>query len=386
MKILVFIIIAFFFTQCRERYDVPFSTPDTGFLVVEGFINTTGETNIKLSRTTKLAETNLVVESAATVAIQAEDNTEYILPETDGGTYTGNYPTLDKLQKYRLNIRTSNGKEYVSSYSSPIETPEIDSLTWTRQDGKLRVFVNSHDATGGSLYYKWEVDQTWEINSAFPTNLKFNIDNTSSPNIITVDFANSRHVPDSTKQKCWQTVASSDIMIATTAALSENKVYVPVVEYPEGSFQFDVRYSANVKQVALSKTGYEFYRKMQKNTETGGSIFDTQPTELQGNITSTTNPSEMVIGYVEVCNASEKRIFISNSELPGWNYPENCVQTGYYVNDPDSVFAQIYTQGLYPTFPFSTGLSGNVLSFYAAPSYCVDCTLRGSSEKPSFWP
>ena len=43
--------------------------------------------------------------------------------------------------------------------------------------------------------------------------------------------------------------------------------------------------------------------------ETGG-IFSAQPSELKGNISSTTNPSEAVIGYISVSTTSSMRKFI----------------------------------------------------------------------------
>jgi hypothetical protein len=30
--------------------------------------------------------------------------------------------------------------------------------------------------------------------------------------------------------------------------------------------------------------------------------------------------------------------------------------------------------------------TGEVRGYYGSGSYCVDCRLRGSSEKPDFWP
>ena len=149
-----------------------------------------------------------------------------------------------------------------------------------------------------------------------------------------------------------------------------------------GSEKLSVLYSLNVHQYSLSKEAYIYLQKLKLNTEDIGSIFSVQPSELTGNIHCTTNPSEIVIGFVEVSQEKEKRLFISNVEVPGWNYRQDC-QTPYIVlNNPDSI--QKYAAGL-PTIPYQAGLG--IISFYDSPDpNCVDCTLRGSNVRPSFWP
>ena len=53
------IVIAVLFFTCKEPYNPPIASPATGYLVVEGFINAQGPTQIKLSRTTQLNQKNI---------------------------------------------------------------------------------------------------------------------------------------------------------------------------------------------------------------------------------------------------------------------------------------------------------------------------------------
>ena len=138
-----------------------------------------------------------------------------------------------------------------------------------------------------------------------------------------------------------------------------------------------------MRQVALSENAYRFMEKMKKNTEELGSIFDPQPSELQGNIHCVTNPSEIVIGFVEVSEEKRKRIFIKRSEVPDWGYSPGC-STVEIDNILDSI--KKYGSGRLPTIAGKTSPFGAILTFYAADPGCVDCTLSGTNVKPPFWP
>ena len=76
-------------------------------------------------------------------------------------------------------------------------------------------------------------------------------------------------------------------------------------------------YSINVKQYALSHEAYLFFEKIKKNTEQLGSIFDPQPSELQGNIHCITNPAETVVGYVDISEEKVQRNFYQEYESSG---------------------------------------------------------------------
>ncbi len=58
------------------------------------------------------------------------------------------------------------------------------------------------------------------------------------------------------------------------------------------------------------------FRKVQRNTEQLGSIFDALPSETGGNIHNTADPTEMVIGFIGTSTETEKRIFINRTQLP----------------------------------------------------------------------
>jgi hypothetical protein len=120
---------------------------------------------------------------------------------------------------------------------------------------------------------------------------------------------------------------------------------------------------------------------MKKNTESTGSIFDAQPSELKGNFYSESDKSETVIGFLNISNIKTKRIFIDNTQLSNWRYKESCFLTEI-KNDSDSI--RINGIGFIPTDAAKTSIT-SIISYYAGTPKCVDCTFRGTNIKPTFW-
>jgi hypothetical protein len=188
---------------------------------------------------------------------------------------------------------------------------------------------------------------------------------------------------DTVIYKCWNTLNSTSIILGSTEKLARDVVYLPVHYIEPHSEKLSVLYSINLRQYAISQGEYLFLQKMKKNTEQLGTIFDPQPSEISGNVRCLTDSNETVIGYVEVSQEQVKRMFISNSQVPDWNYKQDC----FFLeidNNKDSIAT--YGNGLMPTSAAKRDPFGGIISFYASTPQCVDCTLRGVHQKPDFWP
>jgi hypothetical protein len=81
-------------------YNPPLNSPPTGYLVVDGYINSNGGTStIILTRTTKLSDSVFILyEHNAQVQIESENNEIYPMPEGFNGTYTSAALTLNPGQ------------------------------------------------------------------------------------------------------------------------------------------------------------------------------------------------------------------------------------------------------------------------------------------------
>lgn len=371
---------------CKEKYISPVVSPATGYLVVEGIINSgPGETIITLSRSTQLNKQAILFETGASVSVEGEDNSRFLLKEASAGKYSVANLNLSSSKKYRLSISTKDGKKYQSDFSSVNFNPPIDSVNWKRNGRDVQLFVNTHDPNNNTKYYQWEYVETWELHTYYLSTLKYKVAPNSRgvPVYSAVYNDSTSYGADMSKYFCWKTEPSTTIFTGSTTNLSNDVINLPMFTIPADSWKLNILYTVNTKQYSLSKGRYEFLQRMKKNTESTGSVFDAQPSELNSNIHCVTNPLEPVIGYIDICPIQEKRIYINRKSLPDWNYNQSCSE----IEIPN-ISDSIAIKGLFllPTYPNTDPMTGRIISFFAAPPECVDCKLKGSSIKPSFWP
>lgn len=363
-----------FLTNCKVPYDPPIKSSKTHFLVVDGFLNVNGTTNIKLSRTRNISSGDTAAyinEINASVIIEDDQNNVYPLYETGSGNYSAYYP-LNPDNKYRLHITTADQREYLSDFVPCKLSPPIDNLGWKFKDGNVQVFVNTHDPGNNTTFYRWDYTETWEFHADYYSTLIY-------------DPINKRVVDRSVPVfVCYRTRNASNILLGSSAKLQEDVIHEgPLVLIPNHDKRISVLYSTFVTQYALDSAGYNYWYAMKGNTETTGSIFDPQPNQTKGNIHCITDSTERVIGYVGAGSIQQSRLFISNSEMPpGWNQVGRCTE----IDVPaDSV--EDYLAGN-SFIPYASDPPNAFIpkGYFSATATCVDCTLSGTPDKPIFWP
>ncbi|HEX4851802.1 MAG TPA: DUF4249 domain-containing protein, partial [Puia sp.] len=276
--------------------------------------------------------------------------------------------------KYRLHIKTSNGKSYTSDYVPVKQTPPIDSVTW-EQNNDVNIFVNTHDPQNNTWYYHWDFVETWEYKSTLSGTFGLN--------------GNNIYVKDSSTEtdSCWQNSNSTTINVASSIALKSDVIsHQPVTTVEQNSVKISVRYSILVQQYALTQEAYQYRLNLQNNTQSMGSIFDAQPSQLFSNIHSDSDPNEPVIGYVSASTVTTQRIFIDHSEVGDWNYPGipfECKVIVAKQNPPSFLFFNYNDTTYYPYY-----FTNDFTNFYlnVAKRYCLDCRWwGGTTNRPSFW-
>lgn len=381
----------------------PITSTEHSYLVVEGSINSGSDsTFIKLSRTVKLTgKTSSKPEPGAILAIEGDQNISYPLTEKGKGYYACAGLNLDNTHKYCLDIKTSSGNEYRSDFVSVLDSPAIDSVTFdvngTPQSGAgLNVYVNTHDKTNKVKYFRWDYQETWIFHAHY-----------FSQYYSTGDTVLPRLSPDKNVTYCWASDTSSDIVLGSSAKLTQSVIYQsPIISIPSTSEKFENKYSILVRQYALSEEAYNFYTTMKKNTQELGGVFDVLPSQNPGNFHCITNPSEPVIGYITVGNVASKRIFINNRQWPTWTtltpedngcklefdysdprHPIPCCYYGYNgENQVDEYINFNKTDFSSPFIPIDAiGPPGPIIGYHASIRECADCTLRGTNIAPPFW-
>jgi len=382
--------LALWLASCTDPYMPDVITSPPNYLVVDGFINSQGTTTIRLSRTYAVAaKTAPPAETRATVYIEDEAGNRLLLTESNvQGTYASGAQVLNAARKYRLHINTLAGKEYVSDYVAVKTTPPIDSVPWRIDNNGLSIYVNAHDATNRTQYYRWEYVETWEIIPIYNPQVEYV--NNSMRDIV---------VPYPTI--CWGNAQSTIIQIDKTTALSQDVVAnFRVRQLPQTSDLLFSRYSILVKQHALTREEYAYWELLRKNTESIGSLFDPQPSQLTGNVHCLTSASDIALGFVGVHSVTENRIFIRRLDLPPtWAPPspyQQCLPADSISLHPDvrptpppeEILRSYFSGPNYlPIEPYYGPSSSIVVKGYLAKSRdCIDCRTRGTSVKPSYWP
>ncbi|MCK7555015.1 DUF4249 domain-containing protein [Chitinophaga sedimenti] len=307
---------------CKDPYTPDITTRNLNYPVVEGeIINGQAETIFKLSRTAMMADTSYIKDELnADIRVEGDDNSSRQLAGIGGGRYTAGILNLNTAAKYRVHIRTSDGKEYASAFVNVHTNPPIDSVTWRWEPAEgVKVFVHTHDPANNTRYYRWQYEETWEHDVYYISAMKYV---TPPPRVI------ERPANETLPIRCWQYENSSSIIIHSTARLQNDIVKdKQLLTVPNGSWKMGVKYTVLVKQFTMDKQAFDYWQMMKRNTESLGSIFDPQPSESRGNITCLTNPSEPVIGWVSAGSVQEQRIWISRSQLIGWRYSLICEET-----------------------------------------------------------
>ncbi|MFI5193275.1 MAG: DUF4249 domain-containing protein [Chitinophagales bacterium] len=379
MKSIHWLLLVLALGGCKDKYNAPIHIPATGYLVVEGFINAgSGSTNITLSRATGLDSPYVIPEYHAQVSVESGDGNSYPLTELANGQYSVSQVPVDVNQKYRLRIKTTLGKEYLSDLSPVQTTPEIDSVSWIAGNDGVRIYVSTHGSQTDSRYYQWQFNETWIYHAAHP-----------SPYIYQ-DYGMLILRPDPFEvYTCWSSDQSANISIASSAKLSLNVIPsfpLTFVSY-SASDKLISRYSILVKQQALTQDWYEWKQKIQKNTEQLGSIFDAQPSEITGNIHNTTDPGEPVIGFVGCTTETVKRIFIDRGQLPFvpvYDPYADCIKLDTIKNDPDSIAA--FFAGGYNLVVDVVSRGPAIAGYSGLGVGCMDCrAFGGTTTKPDFW-
>jgi hypothetical protein len=359
---------------CIDPYTPPAIEQDSAVLVIDGFINTNGESTIRLSRSQNISDTDEPpFETGATLWLEDEAGAKIFLLEAGSGKYTLPIQSFPS-NKYRLNIKTQNLKEYRSDFEPVKSTPQIDSLTWIQgEDNNVRITVTTHDTENTEGFYRWTFEETWMYTSAFQSLFSFNFE-TKRVELREDDIFN-----------CYRNSDSNEILIESTTRLSKNIVSnFPIKSIRSVDERLRYKYSLLVKEISITDRSFKYWQQLKINNENLGTLSAPIPAVIQGNVKNINEPQEMVIGFFEISSVSTARIFISQEDLRqllNYETPYATCQSLDMLNKDLINFSDSYkiinaiTDG--PT----------VIGYRYASNRCVDCRLTGgTTTKPDFWP
>jgi hypothetical protein len=329
-----------------------------GILVVDGII-TDDESVFALSRTRRLTDDDWGVDYVfdARVYVERDDGTLFPAESSNFTVWPPRYVvrngTLDPNSRYRLRIEIDEigTSRYLSEFSHPIITPEIDSVFWMRRapDRPVSIHVATHSPNREVLFYQWSFREDWEINAE----------------ISFEDFP----------FRCWSFTYSREILLGSAEGTVFGRVIDVIREIQPFDRRLSVLYRIDVTQQAIGKRAHDYFENIRRNAEQTGSIFAPTPSSLRGNIFSDTDPSRHVIGFVSVSTTTRKRLYIPLSDGAYERPISRC---------PIRSHGEICEGFEGPCDPLWFGYVPFFEEFIQRR--CVDCTLFGTTERPYDWP
>jgi hypothetical protein len=369
-------------SSCIDPYEAERMQSLSGILAVDGVI-TNDVTVIYLSRSVEMSADLDEAEEVdrAILFVECSDGSRSPAARYTGkGRYEIETGTLNPSHQYRLHI-TLDGKTYASSFLHPLHTPEIDSLSYAKRGRGEPVYitVSTQGVDDQTSYYRWICREHWELKAELFAQAGYYDSNPFGPFILY-----EMNTPRNTYY-CWGADSTRLYLTGSSEKLSGNVIANRrLIEIDPAGDKLSILYYVSVTQYRIREEAYLYYTGQSKNmTQTGG-VFSHIPAEMEGNIQCPDDPSQTVIGYVEVSVSTRAERFIPESEGLYEPSDERCHLMIYQNASDWNNFAIHLFNVTYIVDPKTGLVGGNVHT--SAPRSCLDCTLRGTKNKPSFWP
>ena len=386
---------------CIEEF-VPENITFEDLLVVEAAITNEFKFHeIKLSRTFQFDQEQ-VIESGASVRIVDEFNNEFVFTESENGLYISTQEfALEPAVQYQLQISTQNGFSYESAPSElPSHTAQITDVSYNRTINStnvegIEILVDSFDPSGNARYYRFEFEETQRITAGSWGPQEIIIVSDTPPFEVT-NIPNTRN-----NRICYLTTRSNDALIQTqTNGLSEDRItQFPVKFLSKTDSIIRDRYSILVKQHVQSLEAYTYFSTLDQFTSSESVFSENQPGFLDGNIFSTNNTDEKVLGFFELNTVSTKRLFLNYEDVfPNENQLPNFANCGIGArfspalvdpNNPNfSPLIDLLQRNEITFFAQNEDFFGNFIEdppYEVVPRWCGDCTFWGTNVRPEFW-
>lgn len=360
--------------SCIDEYPLDITAYES-LLVVDGTItNAPGPYQVKLSRSTSVSSPIYVPVENAQLSILDNFGQEFLLQETDPGTYLTMDSSIQGIpgRSYKLSIKLSGGETYESNFSRLRNSVSIDSVYTIIEsrpthdpdqdlDG-LQFYINTGQAEDDSVYFFWRLQETYEYHAAFTIDYIYDGTLHHFYNFDTLFY-------------CYKT---NEIPRIYTES-NKNKSIARLTDYPlhfvgADSYRLSERYSMLIRQYLVDREAFAFWESVKEQISNDELLFNSQFYQVRGNVKNVNDPQEPVMGYFTVAGASSKRFFVSKPFYLDTKQP-HCVPERdllwVFFSRPDEWPIYITSHQGFPRI---------------ANVYCFDCRkFGGVLEKPDFW-
>jgi len=334
-------------------------------IVIDGTLTDDGTPPIVyISYSSNQKGSNVEKVAGAVVSILTSDGQKYNLTETNKGTYTYTQSMFPVTigTSYQLVVQ-NEGQVFISTMEKITPSSPITDISFqVKSDASgVNLFISTQELDSASRYYVRRLTETWKF---------------YSPIYCPIKSVN--------KQYCYAT-SIDDLEPSTTELFTQNRFNrFPFLFIPVSSPKFFYRYSILVEQLSISRSSYTYLNYVKTINESGGSLFDPIPSNMNGNITSTNAP---VIGNFQVSSLKSKRIYIDRSDLPSDIIISpgmtDCNLVAVDIGDKRAIDSVLALNMVIMDTLVDPEI-GTFVRFVIAQR-CYDCTATGSPNTPPAW-
>ncbi|MFY0608447.1 MAG: DUF4249 domain-containing protein [Cyclobacteriaceae bacterium] len=380
-----FLLPLFGLLACVKPYDFEVEQFDR-LLVIDGAItNNPGPHAIEISYTYPLESRFSERVGEATVWVEDQNGQQTFFEEERLGIYLSPEDFQGEFRStYQLYVELNDGSQYVSKPETLSPSPTIDSVyarleysvndfTQEREKG-VQFFIDMSNEFQVHQYFRYEWEDAYKI--VVPTPASFDVQ--------LIDDQVTFIPLQEDVGTCYLENSSKELIFTSTVGRAGDQVLdFPIHFVAEDKQEFRERYMILVRQHAISESAYLFYKGLQENNESGGSLFDQQTGSIFGNISSVDPDGDQVLGYFEASGVSEIRRFYDFKDLPEGitraPFGYGCFNPSVNTSVDSALYYLNITNGNVVQYDDS---SGRVL---IESSGCSDCSTYANLEPPLNW-
>ncbi|MFN8356800.1 MAG: DUF4249 domain-containing protein [Spirosomataceae bacterium] len=318
-------------TSCIEVYKGAYNF-DQRIVTVEGNLTTLPEAQkITLKNSVSLheftydepitkAQVELLVNGTQKVTLAEQEKGVYYVPST---------LKIEPGNTYQLRFTTPEGKHYESNSEPLMAVPSIKVAynTFGSEVVEIRnaaglyvkfagnqVYVDYDDPANVSNYYLWNWT-LWENQPICATCMQGYYQPTLNGCVKSLALPSNNLYDYYCGSRCWEILNNSEIIVSSDALSNGKTVKGALVAqipyyYQEGCL-------VEIRQSSVSKTAYQYFKLLQTQSQTTGTLADTPPASIAGNVHNVSDSQEPVVGYFYASDVTKVRHWVDRKNAAG---------------------------------------------------------------------
>lgn len=313
---------------CIEPFDLKLNVV-TPILSIDGNIDdldTEHYIKIKSTIPSQYSGVNFSAEVQAKVSVIENQTTEFLCYENLGGVYQLPQTFKGKVgNTYQLKVKLKNGKSYESSIEKMKSTPDITAGKFVfsetavekgslRQAGHL-IYIDTKDnpEKGDFLFWKYRLFEKQNVcrtcegglyqTTPLPLGRCLNVVALQNPLTIYDYYCNTN---------CWDILNSAEINVMSDALSIgtdiKNRLIGKIPFYQKTGFLIEV------SQQNINAELFQYLKLLVEQNQSNGTLIDSPPGALIGNVKNINDKNESVGGYFVVGNIKTRKIWVPRSE------------------------------------------------------------------------